>query len=275
MTGTTTGVSWTQWTLEPVALLAIMVVGGLYLRGGAQGSAAPDQRRRGVALGAALVLLGIAVMSPLDVAAGRLASAHMVQHLLLGLVVAPLLVLAAPGPRVLRAVPRDVVARGMRIGRVLRIVPGPAWWRRMDVAWLANIAVLWGWHAAVPYDAALRNELVHVLQHGSWLLAGWLWWRVVLRHRTAQPGIRLLFVFTTAMATVFLAALMTFAGTAWYDGYRGIADTAGLTPLADQQLAGALMWVPGGLVYPATALWLLVGWLRAIDLESQQPRAAA
>ena len=267
------GVSWTTWTLEPMLLLAVVVAAGLYQRGRVAGTARSGVDRRDAAFLAGLVVLVLAVMSPLDAAAGHLASAHMVQHLLLGLVVAPLLVVAGPGHRILRGSPRDVVASGMRLGRTVRVVPSPRWWRRMDVAWLANVAVLWGWHAAMAYDAALADDVVHLAQHASWLLAGWLWWRVVLRHRRAEPGIRLLFAFTTAMATVFLAALMTFAGTPWYEGYATTTAAWGLTPLADQQLAGALMWVPGGLVYPATALWLLVGWLRSIEAEAQQSRA--
>jgi cytochrome c oxidase assembly factor CtaG len=77
-----------------------------------------------------------------------------------------------------------------------------------------------------------------------------------------SPGFGVLLLFATAMQSVFLSALLTFAGTPWYDGYAETTQAWGLEPLADQQLAGAIMWIPGGVVYIVAPLVLLASWIK-------------
>ena len=118
-------------------------------------------------------------------------------------------------------------------------------------------AALWLWHAPALFDRALASEGWHVAQHGSFLLSALLFWTAMLARRTA-PGIAALCLIVTAIVSGALGALMAFATSPWYAGYArlGLAPM-GLTPAEDQQVAGLLMWVPGGLVHAAVALVLV------------------
>jgi cytochrome c oxidase assembly factor CtaG len=136
--------------------------------------------------------------------------------------------------------------------------------------WLLHVATLWFWHAAVLYDAALRSQLLHVVEHASFLVTALLFWHVVIGVRSPERvpnGLGVLLVFAMAMQSVFLSVLLTFAGAPWYSGYATTTTPWGLEPLADQQLAGVIMWIPAGLVYLAAGLALLVAWVRATERE--------
>ncbi|MBA2575219.1 MAG: cytochrome c oxidase assembly protein [Euzebyaceae bacterium] len=142
--------------------------------------------------------------------------------------------------------------------------------RHPATVWLLHVGTLWFWHAAVSYGAALDNALVHVLEHVSFLLTGVLFWRVVVGARGAgrvSPGYGVLLIFAMALQSVFLSVLLTFAQEPWYSGYAATTTLWGLAPLADQQLAGVIMWIPAGLVYLAAALTLMVTWIRATERD--------
>jgi cytochrome c oxidase assembly factor CtaG len=136
--------------------------------------------------------------------------------------------------------------------------------------WLLHVGTLWFWHAAVPYDAALDSELLHILEHATFLVTAWLFWRVVIGARGAgrvPNGAGVLLVFGMAMQSVFLSLLLTFARNPWYSGYAATTTPWGLEPLADQQLAGVIMWIPAGLVYLAAGLTLMAAWIQATERE--------
>jgi putative membrane protein len=136
--------------------------------------------------------------------------------------------------------------------------------------WLLQVGVLWFWHAAAPYDAALDNQFLHLLEHASFLVTAVLFWHVVIGVRGAarvSGGLGVLLVSAMAMASVFLSVLLTFARTPWYSGYATTTASWGLDPLTDQQLAGVIMWIPAGGIYLAAALVLLVTWIRATERE--------
>jgi len=108
--------------------------------------------------------------------------------------------------------------------------------------WLLQVGVLWFWHAAAPYDAALDNQFLHLLEHASFLVTAVLFWHVVIGVRGAarvSGGLGVLLVSAMAMASVFLSVLLTFARTPWYSGYATTTASWGLDPLTDQQLAGS------------------------------------
>jgi putative membrane protein len=266
---------WGAWNLDPVLLLGFLLVAWAYRRGRTSGPRRELDGWRARCFAVALVALGVALLSPLDALSGALASAHMVQHLLLVLVAAPLLALSAPSSAILRGSPLAVRrASGRwrrRLGlthRNLRALRHPA------AVWLLHVVTLWFWHAAVPYDAALDNELLHVAEHASFLVTAVLFWQVVIGPRVGDRvpnGVGVLLVFAMAMQSVFLSVLLTFARTPWYSGYAETTTPWGLEPLADQQLAGVIMWIPAGAVYLVAALALLVAWVRAT--EDQEHRA--
>jgi putative membrane protein len=269
---------WAAWNLDPVLLLGLLLAAWAYRRGRAGRPQRPADTRRARCFALALATLGLALLSPLDALSGALASAHMVQHLLLVLVAAPLLALSAPSSAILRGSPLAVRRASSRwrrrfglTHRNLRTLGHPA------AAWMAHVAVLWFWHAAVPYDAALASQPLHLLEHASFLATAGLFWHVVAGARGAgrvSNGLGVLLVFGMAMQSVLLSVLLTFARKPWYSGYANTTAPWGLDPLADQQLAGAIMWIPAGAVYLVAALALLVAWVRAAE-EGTTHRAGA
>lgn len=203
-----------------------------------------------------LVIVAIALLSPLETQAGRLLWLHMVQHLLLTLAAAPLLVLGAPGAALAAALPPRWRHRPpVR----LRRVAAQSWWPLAAAA--AHLLVLWGWHVPVLYQAALSHPALHAAEHGMMFGSGLWLWSSVLSHggplRRPRPA-GALAVFAVATLSVGLGALLTLSPAAWYAIYPG---GAGLSPLEDQQVAGALMWATGGVVYSLAGAVVFAAWL--------------
>jgi putative membrane protein len=272
---------WRTWTLEPgvIALLAAMALvyaaAVLRLRH-APGGALTIQRREVVAFVAGWLATAVALVSPLDAAGGALFSAHMVQHELLMALAAPLLVLGKPLVAMVWALPRawrPVVGR-ISSNRVVR----PAWaalTRPFD-AWLIHGVAIWVWHIPRLFEAALRNEVVHAAQHVSFIASAlFFWWAIIHPVHRAARGMSVLYLFTTAVHTGVLGALMTFARTPWYPQYASRAAAWGLTPVGDQQLAGMIMWIPASVVYLVAALLVMRRWLGDSEWSVTQREQAA
>jgi len=262
---------WRAWNLDVPLLVGFALAVWAYSRGrlgaGRRGNV---EALRARCFAGALAVVAVALVSPLDALSGVLASAHMAQHVLLLLVAAPLLAVSSPGAALLRGAPTSVrQATGWsrrRFGLTpahLRPLRNPA------AVWALHVAMIWFWHAAVAYDAALDNHFVHVAQHASYLVTGLWFWQVVLSARRAvSNGLGILLVFTMAMQSVFLSALLTFASAPWYSGYESTTQAWKLTPLADQQLAGVIMWIPAGLIYLGVAIALLARWISAAERDA-------
>jgi putative membrane protein len=259
---------WSAWNLDPFLLLAIALTAWIYLRG-------RRGRERGAwrpwCFGGGLAAIAVALVSPLDALSEALASAHMVQHVLLLLVAAPLFAVGAPVVSLLRGCPVASVRALGRARRALRLMRANLHVRTDPiVVWLLHAGTIWFWHAAVPYDAALQSHALHVVEHASFLTTAVLFWSVVIGSRSASSGLGVLLVFAMAVQSVFLSALLTFARTPWYGPYADTTRAWGLEPLADQHLAGVIMWVPTGAIYVGVALALLVAWLHAIERRSEE-----
>jgi len=214
---------------------------------------------------AALALLALVLLSPLDQMADALFSAHMTQHVVLAVIVPPLLLLGAPVPALLWALPerprvrlvRAVRSRGW-IVRCWAVITAPA------LAWLIHGVAIWTWHAPRLYELALRSDAIHAMEHLSFVGTGVLLWWGILHGRAARRtnyGIGIITVFFTAMHTGVLGALITLSHRLWYPAQATGAAAWGLTPMQDQQLAGLVMWVPGGLLYVVAMSALFVAWL--------------
>jgi putative membrane protein len=209
----------------------------------------------------------VALMSPLDDLADQLFSAHMVQHELLMVVAAPLVALAAPMVVTLWALPaggrRAVMQalRGRRAARAFALITAPA------TVWLLHAVTLWIWHMPLLFDAALRHEAIHSVQHLSFFwTAALFWWGMAHgRYGRIGYGAAVVYVFATAVHSGVLGALLTFSPRVWYPLYAASTSATaafGLTPLEDQQLAGLLMWVPAGVIFIAGGLFFFTAWLR-------------
>ncbi|WP_424811365.1 cytochrome c oxidase assembly protein [Roseococcus sp. YIM B11640] len=198
-----------------------------------------------------LVLAG-ALTSPLHALGERLFTAHMIEHELAMAVAAPLLVLGRPMAAGLWAFP-GLMRR--RLTRIARARPLRAAWHALTlppVATLLHGLAIWAWHVPPLFDATVADIGLHRLQHLSFVLTALLFWWALLRR--SHPLGAAMHLAVTMIHTGILGALLTFAPRVLYARQTFDAVRWGLTPLEDQQLAGAVMWAPGGLIYAGAAL---------------------
>jgi putative membrane protein len=269
-----------QWSFEPwvivCLLLSIVWFGAGMLRLWRKaGNSRKALMYQGLFFLLGWLTLVIALVSPLDPLGVQLFSAHMVQHELMMIVAAPLLVMSRPFGVWMWAFPEHWRPRIMEAVRWPGIaVP----WQLLTnslVAWMVHAVALWAWHVPAFFDAALTDNGIHTWQHASFLVSALFFWWTIFRDGATRPGCgtAILYLFTTMLHTGALGALLTFSGTPWYSGYFASAPALGWNPLGDQQLGGLIMWIPGGLVYIAVALTLGARWLQT-DREVPDARNA-
>ncbi|HZP90464.1 MAG TPA: cytochrome c oxidase assembly protein [Actinomycetota bacterium] len=250
---------------QPAALVALAAVGGAYV-------VAVRRVRRGRPASAwsagrtASFLSGVAVMAaalgpPLDGYADRLFSVHMVQHLLLVQVAAPLLLLGRPVTLALAAAPHPARRRlaSLAHGPAARALASPA----LDFGLLGM--VLWVSHFTSWYEAALSDDALHALEHLAYLVGALLfWWPVIGRDpgaaRLSHPG-RILYLFLSMPVQSLLGFVIASAGHVLYPHYAAIARTLGASAIADQRLGGTLMWEGSMLVSVVALSAVLVDWM--------------
>lgn len=188
-------------------------------------------------------------------------SAHMLQHLLLTLIVPPLLLLGLPHT------PIQPALRSPFIRTTECVLGHPL------LAWCLGISMMWLWHLPVLYNATLRHENIHIIEHLCFLAAAISFWWPILApipaaRLAALPAIA--YLFAAMVASSLLGILLTFAPVGLYPAYLSPRDPLNilplvrgawrLTPSVDQQLGGLLMWMPGGLVYLVAIIAMLSRW---------------
>jgi cytochrome c oxidase assembly factor CtaG len=260
----------TAWTFDPTVVAALLGSGVLYLRGVQRvwRVRRPDRRLASQAacfLGG-LVVLWVALQSPIDAYADTRLSVHMVQHLLLTMVAAPLLVLGAPVTLVLRAATpafrRRWVLPVLR-SLPLRVLTAPV------VSWAQFALVLWASHFSPLYEAALRSNGVHALEHLLYVASAVLFWSPVVGvdpspKRLSHPA-RMLYLFLAMPQASFLGLAMWGSSRVLYPAYQAALGPAALD---DQRLAGTIMGSAGMLVMvPALGL-VLLDWLAREEREA-------
>jgi cytochrome c oxidase assembly factor CtaG len=273
---------------EATAAVVVAVIAGLlglallgcYVRGVVRLDEHPQGRRQ-LGLRPAALGLGVAVLltlggSPLAEDLEDRLWTHMVQHMAFLLVVAPLLAWSAPGTATLAGCPAGLRRGLVRLGRGLRLrhLNQPA------LAWVACIGALWAWHLPGPYDAAVRAEPIHLLEHATFVLsAWWFWWHLVGPVRRRLPDLAgAAYVVAAIPPGSALAAVLTFPRHPLYPAQAALSRAAGLDPVADQRLGGLVMWIPMDFAFVAIAVALLYRWLRALRTrwpEGAPPVAAA
>jgi cytochrome c oxidase assembly factor CtaG len=152
-------------------------------------------------------------------------------------------------------------------------------WRRLTdpfTAWCLHAAALWVWHAPALFQATLRSQWIHTWQHLSFFLSALLfWWSLFFARAGHSYGVGVVYIFTTAIHTGLLGALLTFSPVIFYPAYVTTAPLWGLTPLQDQQIGGLIMWIPAGALYMIAGLILFAAWLRESDLVLERKRRYA
>ena len=248
------------WSLLPLAIALGLYVAGLILLWRKAGSGRGISLRHAAAFGAGWLILALALQSLLHFWGERIFSAHMVEHEIVMVVAAPLLVVSRPLIPFLWALP---IAWRRKLGGMHRLRGFRPIWEgstRPLTAWIVHAAVLWVWHIPVVFRAALASEAVHAAQHLCFLAAALLyWWSLLCRRDGADmQGASVISLFATSVQTALLGALLTVSTVAWYGTEPHSQRVCGLTPIEDQQLAGLIMWVPAGLAYVGVALVLVL-----------------
>jgi putative membrane protein len=260
------------WSIEP-PLAYVAVAGLLYWLGGVRRPWTARDPVHTAAFIAGLVTIVLALDSPIDGYADQLFWVHMLQHVLLLTVAPPLILLGRPWPRMWRALPLDLrttvgrtIARG-RLAAPLRALARPG------AAWLLFNVTIVAWHIPAAYQATLRSNSIHQLEHAMFFFCGLLFWaRVIdpgpLRPRLVWP-VRIGYVVGAMVVGWGLAIALVLAPEPLYAHYAALAHRpGGISALTDQQLAAGIMWVPGSIAY---AVAVLVGFYRWLEPESGTP----
>ncbi|MEP6972817.1 MAG: cytochrome c oxidase assembly protein [Actinomycetota bacterium] len=256
--------------VDPIALCAV-VAGLVYAAADrrvrrARGHRAP--RARGWAFFAGLAVLVLALTGPIDAAVASSFSMHMVQHLMLTMVAAPLLLLGAPLTLALAAWPKGSRRSFAAVlhSAPARIVSNPR------VAWASFFVVLWTAHLTGLYESALRNDGVHALEHVAFLVTALVFWAPIVRadpspSALSYPG-KILYLFVAMPAMALLGLTIVSANQVLYPTYARAEGFA--RALADQRSAGAIMWA-GTMVLIAPALGIVLWeWMAADEREARR-----
>ena len=267
------------WSFDPLAIALIGAAALIYLRAVREVNAAhprsPVPRWRTVAYLGGLVAITLALLSPIERYETALLSVHMVQHMLLQLVAAPLLLLAAPVTLALRVAPPGVRGWLLRVlhSRVLRVVTHPL------VAWTAFVVVNWGWQFSPLYDLAAESTLVHYLQHAVYLgVALLFWWPIVAvdpaPRKLAFPG-RVAYIALSIPHNSFLGITLMNVQPSLDPHYWLQLRDWGPPFAEDLQIAGAIMWGMGAMVLVVALLLVLGAWMRSEERRTRRTEARA
>jgi cytochrome c oxidase assembly factor CtaG len=277
----------TDWSFEPQIVLPLLLgallyaIGYRYMR--RQGLARHLRWWQAVSFYGGLLTIFVALESPIDGFADTYFWVHMVQHELLVVVAAPLLLLGAPLWPLWRAFPRAV--RRPTLGWVVRQGWPRRWWHAVSrvlaaplVAWLAFVVTFTVWHLPALYDLTLENQLVHNAEHMLFVLTALIFWAQVLPSRPLQPTLgyvgRSAYTIGAAIEMNILAFALAIVPTPSYAHYADLPRTPGMiSALVDQHAAAGVMDVPSTLVFFGVVMALLGLWLRD-DERKADARAA-
>jgi cytochrome c oxidase assembly factor CtaG len=261
------------WSFEPAILLPLAGAAIAWIaavrRVNAAHPANPVPHIRTVAFLGGLAAIAVALQSGIERYDTALFSVHMVQHILLTLVAAPLIALGAPVTLALRLASPRVRGRWLLPvlhSRLLRVLAHPV------VAWILFAAVMWATHFSPLFDLALENRVVHDLEHVLFLGAALLfWWPAVgldpAPWRLPHPA-RLLYVFLQMPQNTLLAVVILNAPTVLYAHYATLVRPWGPTAIFDQQAAGGIMWLAGDLLFIGAIGTILAAWMRREERDT-------
>ncbi|WP_276321990.1 cytochrome c oxidase assembly protein [Nitrosococcus wardiae] len=266
-----------EWTFDPWVWLPISIGSLWYFKGSwmlrkKRSSIRANHLRLLTTFGVALIILFFALIWPLDKLSTVSFAAHMIQHMLLIVIAAPLLILAEPSVALIMALPqawrRSFSALHARLRRIRRIFLLP------QTTFTVHAAIIWIWHAPLLFELALHWQWMHAIEHftlfGSAL---WFWTSLKRAGRRSDDGygVGALWILAMLIHTGLLGALITFARQPLYVHYA-TSDSLlfSLTPLEDQQLAGLLMWIPVGICYLLAGILFALAWLKSAEDEDKQ-----
>jgi cytochrome c oxidase assembly factor CtaG len=281
--------SLSDWSWD-ISLVYVVPAAILYALGSRRETGRPSAGRRSTgrrsagrpsalqaaAFYAGLASIVLAVDSPIDAYADELLWAHMLQHVILLTVAPPLILLGRPWPTMWRALPlrmRTALAREVarsRLAAPLRALAKPL------AAWVLFSATIVVWHVPAAYDLTERNGAVHAFEHATFFFFGLLFWARVIDVGPLRPHLqwpaRIAYIVGAMIVGWVLAIVFIVAPEPIYHHYADLQTRpGGISALADQQLAGGMMWVGGSIAF---TIALLVGLYRWVAPEEPPPPRA-
>jgi cytochrome c oxidase assembly factor CtaG len=257
---------WNDRLIETILAVSVLAFAGGFARARIPTAGRwPVARWRVACFYAAIAVLAIALLSPIDALADVFFSVHMGQHLMLMLVAAPLLAVSDAHLVVLRLLP---LSPRRRFGQAIGRIPGLKRASQTPIAgWAAcgAFAAAFGlWHTPAAYDWALHHPWGHALEHLTLFVTAVAFWRMIVTsgRRRLSPGMAVMMVSLIGVQGAFMGAVISFAQHPLYAAYAG-------NSLDDQALAGVLMCVPASLIYVVSSIWALARMLRAKPVRSQ------
>jgi putative membrane protein len=254
--------SWTTFTVHPSTVIGLTGLGALYAWRARASGTPPIGRTKPSIFGAALVVMFLSLNGWLhDLSDSYLFTAHMVQHLILALVVAPLLIMGTPG----------WMLRPLLRYRPIAVVAG--WLSNPMICFAIFNVVLIGWHLPPLYNAAMADHPLHIVQHLILLAASVIMWWPVLSPmpelpRLSYPG-QMLYLFLMTIPMSLVSVSIAYAGSILYPIYASAPRVMRLSPLEDQMLGGLTMWIPGGLYFFSVISVIFFRWQQAGGLDSR------
>ena len=273
LAGATAAPGFWDWSFDPPLVLVIVFAILFWL--GDRRTLTPARergarRRQGAYFYAGLAVLAVALASPLDILSQQLFWAHMVQHVLLLVVAPPLIVLARPWIRLWRALPlgvRRALAQGLSQGERTR------WLRALSrglgspaAGFLAFSGVLLAWHVPALFDATLRSNALHALEHTLFFATALMFWKQVIEspplHARLSSVQRVAYLVGAMVVSWMLAVGLALAPHSLYASYAHEASRpGGISALTDQQIAAGIMWVPGSITFVIVIFAYVHRWL--------------
>jgi len=249
---------------ELTTLIALAAMGGAYGLGLSRAWAAAGRGRlvrtsQAWAFAAGLLVLAVALLPPLAGRSDHSLTAHMIQHVLLLVVAAPLLALGAPLPTLVWALPERWRPRASAAWRRLLRSHSAHWLAWAGGALVVESLVMAAWHLPVVYRAALHHDALHASEHASFVVTAVAFSWAVTVGSARRHGSAVAVVFVAALPGSALGAALTLATRPWYAEYPS---------LADQQMAGVVMWAFAGVAYVLAAACLFGVWLRGLETET-------
>jgi len=256
------------WRFDPSILLGFAALIGAYAYGarrfrrqGLWGQAIANRHVAFFAMG--LFLMAIALMTPIDhIGEKYLFSVHMVQHILIAMVAPPLILLGLP-----RRMMQGVLGF-LRVGTPVKFVTHPV------IGFIAFNAALIAWHVPALYEAALRDPIVHIVEHLFFMGTGFLAWYPVIdpaqQHARFHPLAQIVYLFAFVIPSGVLGAVFAFAPEPIYQTYVQAPRLWGLDVMGDQAIAGGIMWVPGWAIYFTALSIVFAVWMRREEKVGQR-----
>ena len=287
LTAATAAPGFWDWSFDPPLVLTIDLAILYWI--GARRTVTPErervaQRWRSVSFYAGLAVLAIALASPIEPLSEQLFWVHMIQHVLLLMVAAPLIVLARPWIRLWRCLPlrsRRSLARGLSRGE--RAAPLRMLSRTLGSpvpSFVAFSVVLLAWHVPALFDTTLRSSALHALEHTLFFLTAIMFFKQIIPspplHTSLAAAQRVAYAIGGMIVSWALAVALAIAPHPLYGFYAHLGSRpGGISALADQQLAAGVMWVPGSVTFLIVVLVYVNRWLTPTSLApAPTPRLA-